>query len=116
MRAFEVDATNPGAPRVTVDGVEQEGLSRVVVEVMPGQTIPQLYLEFRAGGSFAGAGDVQVGIPPAAAVRAWLDMVNPAELDQAALAIDEREGSLSRSPGVTYLAALRSLLPADPGG
>jgi hypothetical protein len=113
LREFTVDASDPTDLTVTVDGVEQTGLSRVGVELYPGQTIPQLFLEFRAGGSFRGVGEVQVGVPPAAAVRAWLDTVSPGELDRVVLGMDERDGGLSRSPGTTYLAALRSMLPVD---
>lgn len=115
MHAFEVDATNPVDPRVTVDGVEQCGVTRVTVDVAPGQTVPQLYLEYRAGARFVGEGDVQVGVPQAAAIAAWLDTVSPGELDRAALEIDRREGSLARSPAVTFLAALRTMLPPDGG-
>ncbi len=113
LRQFAVDATDLTAPTVVVDGVEQHDLSRVAVEMYPGQAFPQLYLEFRAGGSFCGVGEVQVGVPPAAAVRAWLDTVSPGELDRVVLGMDERDGGLSRPPGVTYLAALRSMLPAE---
>lgn len=113
LRQFTVDATDPTAQTVTVDGVEQRGVTRFAVEGYPGQTIPQLYLEFRAGGSFTGVGEVQVGVPPAAAVRAWLDTVSPADLDRVALELDQRDGALSRSPGATFLAALRTMLPTE---
>ena len=113
LRQFSIDATDPVRPKVVVDGVEQQGLTRCAVELYPGQTIPQLYLEFRAGGAVQGVGEVQVGAPPAAALRAWLDTVSPGELDRVALAMDTRDGGLSRSPGATFLAALRSMLPPD---
>lgn len=113
LREFVIDATDPTDPAVVVDGVVQRDLSRVAVEMYPGQTIPQLFLEFRAGGSFSGVGEVQVGVPSAAAVRAWLDTVSPGELDKVALAMDARDGGLSRSPGTTFLAALRSMLPPE---
>jgi hypothetical protein len=56
---------------------------------------------------------VQVGVPPAAALRAWLDTVSPGELERAALAVDAQAGGMSSSPGVMFLAALRSMLPAE---
>jgi hypothetical protein len=113
LREFTVDASDPAHPKVVVDGVDQHDLSRVGVELYPGQTLPQLFLEFRAGGSFRGVGEVQVGVPPGAALRAWLDTVSPGELDRVALAMDTVDGGLSRSPGATFLAALRSMLPAE---
>ena len=37
------------------------------------------------------------------------------DLERAALALDERDGALSRSPGRTFLAALRTMLPTEGG-
>lgn len=109
-RTWTVDLTGR-MWQVEVDGVPQTGLERVSADCVSGQD-PQLYLTFTAGGRFAGAGEVHVVESGAQAIRAWLDGIDPEELEQAALAAQETTMGPT-SPGQAFLAGLRRLADAS---
>ncbi|MCK9929327.1 hypothetical protein MXD62_19445 [Frankia sp. Mgl5] len=115
MRQFEIDATNPVQPRVTVDGVEQTGLTRISVDIPElGNYVPQLYLTYARGGKFVGSGDVTVTSAGPDAIRAWLTTVNPSALEDAALAAEQASGG-PMSPGAMFKAGMLALLEAQSG-
>jgi hypothetical protein len=113
MPSFDVDTTDPASLKVTVGGRRQKGVARVAVDHVAGQGT-QLFLTFAAGGRFVGEGDVYIAEPSPRAVAAFLDRVSPAGLERAALAAEEASGG-PMSPGVAFLAGLRSMLPAEEG-
>lgn len=113
LREFEVDATNPFQPRVVVDGVEQTRVRRVSVDIHH-RTVPAVYLEFFAGGRFAGSGDVTVQTDGPEPIRAWLAAVNPDALEQAALAAEQASGG-PMGPGQMFKAGLIALLDGQHG-
>lgn len=108
MREFTVSYDGSGVPKVTVDGVEQEGVVRAVVDGQMGQ-MPALHLTYSAGFTFQGTGDVVVTAEGPAARIAWLRGVDPARWEAAALAAEDRS-DVPLSPGSAFKAALISLV------
>ncbi len=115
LREFEVDATNPVRPVVRVDGVEQDAVSRVSIDVRPGIAVPALYLEFARGGRFTGSGDVVVRADGPEAIRAWLAGLDPAAIERAALEVEETAGG-PISPGRMFRDGLIALLAEGGSG
>lgn len=115
MHSFEIDATNPIQPRVTVDGVEQTGLTRISVDIpQVGKWLPRLFLEFEPGGRFVGTGDVVVQQDGPDAIRARLAKVSPDALETAALAVQQASMG-PMSPGRMFRDGMLALLEADGG-
>lgn len=108
MHEFSADLTNPAQPVVVVDGQEQTGLTRVSVDFYPGAVLPQLYLTYGAGGQYIGTGDVVIRSAEPQAVLAWVDRIDPAALEAAALKAEEQAGR-SMAPGEMFRAGLRAL-------